>query len=705
MRGIFCNLFPLELEGSIKLHRYKVFWKEGFSEREHVNKLLYEVGERVKKPVVYKDGHLYSFVGLKEEEESTASAILRREGISAVNSLGEGVLDARSLGQIANFFERKARTFKVYTKDDVVILGKPIFKVYEVGKHPYICVDFKMRLLSKRNLQEEIEAGVGEDDIVGKEFRAMTAPSGYSFIVREVFTVDEEEIERYKALSKSEDSRDAWRRAGRLLRGGKEVYAVRGVFRKSETPYTYPALALRRVITLDELDKGAFKYIKYTPKERMRHISSIKGLAEKELRSINVMVKDSHPSPEYINHVPSIYDATGRDYRVPYNIKSFLESKEFTPFLRKSKIKLQPVFVGIENKTLRKDYKTTFEEHIVKYLKDIGIELELLKPMYTEKAERESIRESLGEGFREIVERKRPDIVVVFLREFKDSPSLPGNRTLYDIIKEQLSFSKIPSQVILERTIGNMDKFKAMNIVLGILGKTGNYPYKVRLEGKTLYVGIDVSRRETEKRKGSLNMAGICKFFSPDGSFIEYIIKKFSMEGEVIEDTLVDFIASEIKRLSSKGFTYDKVVIHRDGPVHEREKKAFKDIFSERGIENFELVSIVKRGNPRLFERRGNDFVNPRKNLFLPLNDKTFILTTYHVNDSIGTHQPLRISVEIGNTDAKTLAKEILTLTLLNYSSFTLGKLPATISHADKLARFALEGFIDEGRDSRMFWL
>ena len=697
---MLCNLFRIELKGRVKLYGYRVLWKEGFSEREHVNKLLWSVSEKMEKPVFYRERCLYSFAELSEEAMDTECAVLEKDGSVFLDSL-----DTRSLGQIANFLERRIKPFPIYEGEDTIILGIPTLRVYTVEDSPHLCVDYRVRLLSKRNLQEEIEGGVRKHDIIGDEFRVLTSNSGNSLMVEEVFQVSGEDVEKFRKLSRSEENRKAWERAGLMLEEGKDVYAVRGVFRKGRTVYTYPAFVLRRVITVEDLEERAFRHIRSSPNDRMKRIQDLKSSVEKEALGANILIRNSSPAPEELRFTPKIYDADGREFEVPHNVRDFLSGKNFRPFLRTGSIKVQPVFVGINDKEVMNEYGRIFKRYVLDRIREMGLDVKFLRPMYTVRRDREGIRESLEERFRGKVEEQKPDIVVVFLKEFEGDPYLPGGRTLYYVIKEELSFLMIPSQVVLESTIQNMDEFKAMNIILGILGKTGNYPYKAKLDGETLYIGVDVSRKETERRSGSINMAGVCKFFSPDGSFLEYVIRKLNVEGEALEEGFVDFMASEIKKVSSRGISYKRVVIHRDGPMHERERRTFEEVFSKRGIESFELVSVIKKGNPRVFERKGRGFTNPRKGLFLELDSRSFALTTYSVNDRIGTHQPLRVSLIRGDTDLKTLAKEILTLTLLNYSSFTLGKLPATVSHADKLARFALEGFIKEGRDSRMFWL
>lgn len=85
------------------------------------------------------------------------------------------------------------------------------------------------------------------------------------------------------------------------------------------------------------------------------------------------------------------------------------------------------------------------------------------------------------------------------------------------------------------------------------------------------------------------------------------------------------------------------------------------------------------------------------------LNDKTAVVSTY--TPPQGTHKPLFLKIEKGEENIEEVIKDCLDLTLLNFGSFTLGKLPATISHADSIAELSLNGLILEGDGDIMFWL
>ena len=146
------------------------------------------------------------------------------------------------------------------------------------------------------------------------------------------------------------------------------------------------------------------------------------------------------------------------------------------------------------------------------------------------------------------------------------------------------------------------------------------------------------------------------------------------------------------------------IVIHRDGRVSEDELKAYVDIFSKKyRIENFALVSILKSGTPRIFRMKGNVVENPSKGHYILLSEREAVISTY--KPSLGTHIPLRIKVLYGHYPLNEATEDVLRLTLLNFSSFTLNKLPATVAFADRIAWFNLHGIGPEDADGNLFFL
>jgi hypothetical protein len=105
-------------------------------------------------------------------------------------------------------------------------------------------------------------------------------------------------------------------------------------------------------------------------------------------------------------------------------------------------------------------------------------------------------------------------------------------------------------------------------------------------------------------------------------------------------------------------------------------------------------------------QRNGNVVENPPKGCVISLSKQEAIVSTYKL--SRGTHIPLRIKVLHDGHGAYPLneaIEDVLRLTLLNFSSFTLNKLPATVAFADRIAWFNLHNISPDDRDGNLFFL
>jgi argonaute-like protein implicated in RNA metabolism and viral defense len=87
------------------------------------------------------------------------------------------------------------------------------------------------------------------------------------------------------------------------------------------------------------------------------------------------------------------------------------------------------------------------------------------------------------------------------------------------------------------------------------------------------------------------------------------------------------------------------------------------------------------------------------------LSEQEAVISTSEVKESFGTHIPLRIKVLYGDYPLNEAIEDVLKLTLLNFSSFTLNKLPATVAFADRIAWFNLHGIAPEDADGNLFFL
>jgi argonaute-like protein implicated in RNA metabolism and viral defense len=284
-----------------------------------------------------------------------------------------------------------------------------------------------------------------------------------------------------------------------------------------------------------------------------------------------------------------------------------------------------------------------------------------------------------------------------FLFVLTDASKLDNE--FYIGIKQELLGRGIQSQVIYHKTDVE-DENVVQNLMLGLLGKTGNYPYFLKESSNKVFVGIDLSRKARSSSKGTVNAVGTAIIVdASNGGTITYKNINVPAGGEAIEEAYV-------QKLGSMLYDYrDRfIVLHRDGRVSEDEFNAYVEIFSKKyRIENFALVSIIKSGTPRIFHMEGNKVGNPPKGYAILPSEQEAIISTY--KPSLGTHVPLRIKVLYGDYSLSEAIEDVLRLTLLNFSSFTLNKLPATVAFADRIAWYNLHGIDPEDGDGNLFFL
>ncbi len=215
-------------------------------------------------------------------------------------------------------------------------------------------------------------------------------------------------------------------------------------------------------------------------------------------------------------------------------------------------------------------------------------------------------------------------------------------------------------------------------------------------------MGIDLSRKARSSNKGTVNAVGTAIIVdAANGGTITYKNINVPAGGEAIEEAYVQKLGSMLYEYRNRF-----IVIHRDGRVSEDEFNAYVRIFSKKyRIENFALVSIVKSGTPRIFQMKGNVVENPSKGCAILLSEQEAVISTYEVKESFGTHIPLRIKVLYGDYPLNEAIEDVLKLTLLNFSSFTLNKLPATVAFADRIAWYNLHGIAPEDADGNLFFL
>ena len=260
--------------------------------------------------------------------------------------------------------------------------------------------------------------------------------------------------------------------------------------------------------------------------------------------------------------------------------------------------------------------------------------------------------------------------------------------------KSMLLSRNIQSQFLTFKSLDN--KYSTANIVLGILGKTGNIPFILDNEKYADYiVGIDISREKKKNNAGTRNIAAMTRIYSHDGTMIKYKILSDTIDGETIPvETLYKiYMDDELKN--------KEVIFHRDGPFRGNEIKVLNEIAS-RLNSKFYFIEINKRNTPRLYKSENGKIYNPDIGTCLDMGNNEYIIITSETK--IGTVQPLR--VKFYNISFENGMRSIYNLISMHYGSLKRPKIPITIHYSDKISYYALRGILPANTEGNVpFWL
>ncbi len=296
------------------------------------------------------------------------------------------------------------------------------------------------------------------------------------------------------------------------------------------------------------------------------------------------------------------------------------------------------------------------------------------------------LNENFDDAFKEINNYNFDILIFIGGHDFNDRD--------YFRYKSMLLSKNIQSQ-FLSRAIDNI-KYSVSNVVLGILGKTGNIPFILDNEKYADYiVGIDISRERKKNNSGTRNIAAMTRIYSHDGTMIKYKIVSDPIEGETIpEDTLYKiYNDDELKNRD--------VIFHRDGPFRGNEIKILKEIANKLNS-RFYFIEINKRNTPRLYKYENGRTYNPDLGTCMSIGNNEYIIVTSETKK--GTVQPLR--VKFYNIDRERGMKSIYNLISMDYGSLRRPKIPITTHYSDKISYYALRGILPGNTEGNIpFWL
>jgi argonaute-like protein implicated in RNA metabolism and viral defense len=296
---------------------------------------------------------------------------------------------------------------------------------------------------------------------------------------------------------------------------------------------------------------------------------------------------------------------------------------------------------------------------------------------------------------------KNPHLLLCIL------PDRLGNQEEpYELLKSITINNDLPSQCIYESTLKN--QYALGNMVLGILGKTGNIPFVLAdpLPFTDFIVGLDVAREKKKDLPGSINTTAIARIYCNDGDLVKYTINDTAIEGETIPDKVLEAL------FPYHHFAGKHVVIHRDGLFRGNEKAALQQRAVQLGA-TFYLVEIIKNDAPRLYcqsEKHKSDenphgIIQPAKGTIFKISETEAFLVSSLPPFQNSTPQPLHLRSDTSLGIDKAI-KSVLALTLLHYGSLRPPRLPVSIHYSDKIGYLALRGIRPNNSQGQIpFWL
>jgi hypothetical protein len=466
----------------------------------------------------------------------------------------------------------------------------------------------------------------------------------------------------------------------------------------SPTTYAYITSALRIVLRSKDLArfrvdrKVAQRALRIEPGKRA---ALVKGIAEIiKARRLVGPAFNSSMNGFFINGGNVGFDPRvrfGNGHIAEYSEKTMLQKlQSHGVYKRGSRFANgEPVRVGIVN-SVKGGNTSKFLGSLSQELKRIGFAMEIVGEEQPVSTRRADLERAVGR-----LESKVNILIGIFLDEIGEDEEEWGS---YHDFKSLTVCRGTPSQVIYPSTLQN--EFAMGNIVLGVIGKTGNVPYvrAAPLSYCDLVVGIDIARKKKVNLPGSMNATAITRIYFNNGEFLRYVIHDAPLAGETIPPNVIQ------RLFPMDQFKGKRAVVHRDGYFRGDEKQTLRRWGEQIGAE-FSLLEILKTGTPRIYAQDGGAVVQPPKSSTFKLSETEAFMVSSLPPFKDATPQPLRLRAEppfnIGDG-----INSVLSLTVLHYGSLRPPRLPVTTHYSDRIAYLALQGIKPKDLEGDVpYWL
>ena len=573
---------------------------------------------------------------------------------------------------------------KAYVERDCKIRG------WSVQGEPAISLSISSHIIYRGNLAEYVRTVNDSDELVGIWVK-IKAQDFKGEIVEIVGTV-EEHRDRLLDISRDKKAQQA------IQKASSNELVVKIV--SGQNRYDYVASALNPILKMGDLhrfgvdSKAAMDAFRLAPATRNKMVTEV----TKCIKSDGLTSYNSVDRPQFflttddIQFVPKLRFGNNQAADSSALMQNL---RKYGVYRRNKRFENSPITIGLLD--ARKTKQTTkLAKDIKDELSKLGFEIKFVGQKQLSSPSRVEFEKAV-----DALKPKNPDILIALLPGSQgeaDEEDNEEDESIYRTFKSLTIGQDIQSQVIYESTLSN--SYAVPNIVLGIIGKTGNIPFILAepLPYADLIVGIDVARKTKERLPGSINSTAIARIYFNNGDFLRYKIHDVPIEGETIPNTVLKSL------FPIADFKGKKVVIHRDGFFRGNEKEILTEWAEEIGAE-FYLVEILKSGAPRIYLETNGKIEQPPTGSIFKISDREALLISSLPPFSNATPQPLQIRCD-ASISIECALHSVLSLTLLHYGSVRPPRLPVTVHYSDKIGYLALKGIKPKTLEGTTpFWL
>jgi hypothetical protein len=327
-----------------------------------------------------------------------------------------------------------------------------------------------------------------------------------------------------------------------------------------------------------------------------------------------------------------------------------------------------------------------------------------------------------------------PNVILIFIPDRWNKWTgyeTEGERfDLHDYVKAFSIQRGIATQFLQEDTIRNSNKCRVWWwLSLALYAKSMRTPWILdSLDPDTAFVGLGFSLQRKEQKSKHV-VLGCSHIYNAQGEGLQFRLSKienpvFHQRNPFMSEDDARRIGEKIRHLfyESKMKLPQRVVIHKLTPFIRAEREGLRAGLS--GVKSIDMLEIhidnALRYVASVPNRRGGfdeDNFPVRRGTAIQLDHYTALLWVHgvstYVHPQLKYYQgkrripaPIVIRRNMGCSDLRVIAEEILGLSKMNWNSFDLySKLPATIHSSNQIARIGslLQRFGTDSYDYRLF--